>query len=165
MDEVTGDLLFFGYEIANAPYIHVGTADKNGNVVSAFPVTIESPVMMHDFSITGNRFLKNRKSYFFPNNWSSFFISKFRIFYLFPNLENFMIIMDLPLIFEKTLMFTNPSKMPFFFNSSRASRFGLIPRNSTDESSTRWFTAKACFVFHVLNSWEEGDEVLLYATR
>ena len=44
------------------------------------------------------------------------------------------------------------------------SRFGVIPRyGSADE--VRWFEAEPCFIYHSVNAWEEGDEIVLDVCR
>ena len=34
-----------------------------------------------------------------------------------------------------------------------------------DNSSIKWFEAPACYVFHTLNAYEDGDEIVLIACR
>jgi carotenoid cleavage dioxygenase len=76
--------------------------------------------------------------------------------------EHFTIFMDLPLVFsfERALQGT----MPFEFQANRPARFGILPRFG-DNSSVRWFELPACWVWHTLNAYEEGDEVVLLACR
>jgi len=50
------------------------------------------------------------------------------------------------------------------FKPERPSRFGIVPRHG-DNSSIRWFESPSCFVFHTLNAYQEGDEVVLIACR
>jgi len=75
---------------------------------------------------------------------------------------NYTLFMDLPLTF-------NPARMQrgepgLMFERDRPSRFGIIPRHG-DSSSIRWFECPACYVFHTLNAYEEGDEIVLIACR
>ena len=51
---VTGELLFFGYQLARAPYLTYYRADAEGVLVEAEPIDIPNPVMMHDWNITRN---------------------------------------------------------------------------------------------------------------
>lgn len=142
IDSENGDLVFFGYKLEGPPYVKVGVANKEGKLLRSYPVTIEKPVMMHDFSITGEH----------------------RPLCILISQENYIIILDLPLVFEPEVMVRNYT-MPIYLDKSRPSRFGILRRDATDESDIKWFTAPACGIFHVLNSWEEGDEVVLYASR
>ncbi|MGB3761058.1 MAG: carotenoid oxygenase family protein, partial [Rivularia sp. (in: cyanobacteria)] len=50
------------------------------------------------------------------------------------------------------------------FEKDRASRFGIVPRHG-DNNDVRWFETPACFVWHTLNAYEDGDEVVLLGCR
>ncbi|MGI8503401.1 MAG: carotenoid oxygenase family protein [Hassallia sp.] len=76
--------------------------------------------------------------------------------------ENYTIFMDLPLTFSpERAQRGEPGMM---FERDRPSRFGIIPRHS-DNSNIRWFESPACYVFHTMNAYEEGEEVVLIACR
>lgn len=76
--------------------------------------------------------------------------------------ENYSILMDLPIVFtdagmkHKVWHIHQDEKLP--------TRFGVIPRHG-DGSSIRWFTFPPCYIYHVVNAWEEGDEVVMMACR
>lgn len=76
--------------------------------------------------------------------------------------ENYTIFMDLPLTFSRERM--QRGEPALMFEHDSPSRFGIIPRHG-DNSSIRWFESPACYVFHTLNAYEEGDEVVLIACR
>lgn len=76
--------------------------------------------------------------------------------------EHYTIFMDLPLTFSGQRMQRGEPLM--MFERDRPSRFGIIPRHG-DSSSIRWFESPACYIFHTLNAYEEGDEVVLVACR
>ncbi|TAF11207.1 MAG: 9-cis-epoxycarotenoid dioxygenase [Nostocales cyanobacterium] len=76
--------------------------------------------------------------------------------------ENYTIFMDLPLTFSMERMQRGEPMM--MFESDRPSRFGIVPRHG-DNSNIRWFETPSCYVFHTLNAYEEGDEVILVASR
>jgi carotenoid cleavage dioxygenase-like enzyme len=46
----------------------------------------------------------------------------------------------------------------FAWEPDKGSHVGVMRRDG-DVSSIRWFNAPACYVFHPLNSWEEGDKI------
>jgi carotenoid cleavage dioxygenase len=76
--------------------------------------------------------------------------------------ENYTIFMDLPLSFRpERIQRGEPMLM---FESDRSSRFGIIPRYG-DNSNIHWFDSPPCYVFHTLNAYEQGDEVVLIACR
>lgn len=76
--------------------------------------------------------------------------------------ENYTIFMDLPLTFSAERMMRGEAMM--MFESDRPSRFGIMPRHG-DNSNIRWFECPPCYVFHTLNAYEAGDEVILIACR
>ncbi|MDM9385130.1 carotenoid oxygenase family protein [Chlorogloeopsis sp. ULAP01] len=76
--------------------------------------------------------------------------------------ENYTIFMDLPLTFSPERMQRGEPLM--MFERDRPSRFGILPRHG-DNGDIRWFETPACYVFHTLNAYEEGDEVVLIACR
>ena len=76
--------------------------------------------------------------------------------------EDYTIFMDLPLTFSGERMRRGEPLMKF--ERDRPSRFGILPRWG-DNSNIRWFESPACYVFHTLNAYEEGDEVVLIACR
>ena len=76
--------------------------------------------------------------------------------------ENHTVFMDLPLTFSRSRM--QQGKPPLMFESDKPSRFGIVPRHG-DNSNIRWFESPTCYVFHTLNAYEQGDEVVLIACR
>jgi carotenoid cleavage dioxygenase len=76
--------------------------------------------------------------------------------------ENSTIFMDLPLTFSQSRM--QRGEPVLMFEHNQPSRFGIVPRHG-DNSKIRWFESPACYVFHTLNAYEEGDEVVLIACR
>ena len=75
---------------------------------------------------------------------------------------NYTIFMDLPLTFNPIRAQRGEPGM--MFEKDRASRFGIVPRHG-DNNDIRWFEAPACFVWHTLNAYEQGDEVVLLGCR
>ncbi|MBK1987769.1 carotenoid oxygenase family protein [Sphaerospermopsis aphanizomenoides BCCUSP55] len=76
--------------------------------------------------------------------------------------ENYTIFMDLPLTFSVERMQRGEAMM--MFESHLPSRFGIVPRHG-DNSNIRWFETPSCYIFHTLNAYEAGDEVILIACR
>ncbi|MGB3512356.1 MAG: carotenoid oxygenase family protein [Microcoleaceae cyanobacterium] len=76
--------------------------------------------------------------------------------------ENYTIFFDLPMTFRPER--AQKGEFPIAFESHTPSRFGIIPRHS-DNTEVRWFETAACYIYHTLNSYEEGDEVVLVACR
>lgn len=76
--------------------------------------------------------------------------------------ENYTIFFDLPMNFRPERV--EKGQFPIAFESEIPSRFGIIPRHG-DNTEVRWFETPACFIYHTLNAYEEGDEVVLVACR
>ncbi|MFW6358528.1 MAG: carotenoid oxygenase family protein [Chroococcales cyanobacterium] len=76
--------------------------------------------------------------------------------------QDYTIFMDLPLIFSIERMQRGESLI--YFNADRPSRFGIVPRHGTNQD-IRWFESDPCYVFHTLNAYQNGDEVVLLACR
>lgn len=76
--------------------------------------------------------------------------------------QNYAIIMDLSLFADPDALKVGRYKVNF--HADIPSRFGILPRRG-DMSSLRWFEADPCYVYHTINAWEEGDEVVLIACR
>ena len=76
--------------------------------------------------------------------------------------EHYAILMDLPLIQNEEARRAGRYKLTF--DSSLPSRFGVIPRRGAP-GDIRWFEAKPCYIYHVVNAWEEGDEIVLDVCR
>ncbi len=128
VDATTGEMIFFGYSVAQPPYLHYSVVSSQGELLRTVPIDIPVGVMMHDFAIT----------------------------------EHYTIFLDLPLTFRPERM--QRGEPAFKFELDSPSRFGILPRHG-DNSNIRWFEAPACYIFHTMNAYEEGDEVILVACR
>lgn len=72
--------------------------------------------------------------------------------------KNFIVVLDLPVVFQPQ---RHPGHIfPYFWNSERAARVGLLPRDG-DLSRLAWFELPACFVFHIINAYETDDEKVI----
>jgi carotenoid cleavage dioxygenase len=76
--------------------------------------------------------------------------------------KRYSILLDLPLINDPEAMRAGHHKI--VFQRDMPSRFGLIPRYGAS-TSIRWFEAKPCYMYHTINAWEDGDEVVLDTCR
>jgi carotenoid cleavage dioxygenase len=77
--------------------------------------------------------------------------------------ENYAIFMDLPLILEPKGM--AKGNFAIVFDPKKEARLGVLPRYAKNESQIKWFTIPPCYIYHTTGSWEEGDEIVLYACR
>ncbi len=75
--------------------------------------------------------------------------------------EQYAVFLDLPMVFRPERMAQGEPMLAF--EKERPSRFGIMPRSGDGE--VQWFEAPSCYAFHVLNAYEDGDEVVLMACR
>ncbi|WP_203363743.1 carotenoid oxygenase family protein [Bacillus sp. REN10] len=76
--------------------------------------------------------------------------------------ENHSILMDLPLFNNFEALKKGRYKVEFY--RDMPSRFGVIPRYGASED-IRWYEANPCYIYHTINAWEEGDEIILIGCR
>jgi len=50
-------------------------------------------------------------------------------------------------------------KPPYAWEPDKGAYVGVMKRNGTAKDIV-WFRAEACYVFHVMNAWEEGDRII-----
>ncbi|MEZ5503409.1 MAG: carotenoid oxygenase family protein [Halioglobus sp.] len=128
IDPVTGELLFFGYNVM-PPYLTYMRADNAGNLVQIEPIELTGPSMIHDFGAT----------------------------------ENYVVFMEMPVRFS-LLAAVAGSGLPFKWDDDAPCRVGVMPRTGSN-ADVKWFDIPPCFVFHIMNSFEQGDDVVLDAAR
>ncbi len=76
--------------------------------------------------------------------------------------ERYSILHDLPLFYDAEAFRAGRHKLRFY--PDVPARFGVIPRHG-DGAAIRWFAAEPCFLYHVVNAWEDGDEVVMTGCR
>ena len=76
--------------------------------------------------------------------------------------QRYTIFMDLPL--TASLWRTLLGKPVYQFKPAFAARFGILPRYGQG-AEIRWFDVQSCYVFHVLNAYDVGDEVVVHGCR
>ncbi len=76
--------------------------------------------------------------------------------------ERHSILMDMPLVNDPRA--ARHGRFKLFFDRETPTRFGVIPRYGAAED-VRWFEAAPCFIYHAINAWEEGDEIVMDVCR
>jgi len=74
----------------------------------------------------------------------------------------YSILMDLPLFWDPDLLARGIHKVTYF--PDLPSRFAIIPRMGSS-ADVRWFEAPPCYIYHVVNAWEDGEEIVMDACR
>lgn len=67
--------------------------------------------------------------------------------------ENYSILMDLPLVQDAAA--ARQGRYKITFDRSTPSRFAVLPRRG---AQVRWFEAEPCYIYHVVNAWEDADD-------
>jgi carotenoid cleavage dioxygenase-like enzyme len=76
--------------------------------------------------------------------------------------ERHSILMDLPLVNDPRA--AKQGRYKLHFDRSMPSRFGVIPRYGS-AGEVRWFEAEPCYVYHSVNAFEDGDQIVLDVCR
>jgi len=71
---------------------------------------------------------------------------------------SFVVVLDLPFTFDIATALSG--SLPYAWNRKMHGRIGLLPR-SGDASSIVWFESPNCYVYHILNAYEDGDKVVV----
>jgi carotenoid cleavage dioxygenase-like enzyme len=75
---------------------------------------------------------------------------------------HYSVLMDLPLFWDPDLLARGIHKVSYF--PHLPSRFAIVPRYG-DAGEVRWFETSPCYIYHVVNAWEDGDEIVMDACR
>ncbi|MEM9036201.1 MAG: carotenoid oxygenase family protein [Actinomycetota bacterium] len=71
--------------------------------------------------------------------------------------------MDLPVVFDMEAAMLG--QMPFHWSDDYPARVGVLPRDTDDIGELRWFEVDPCYVFHPLNAFDDGDDVVFDVCR
>ena len=72
------------------------------------------------------------------------------------------IFFDLPLIINFDML--KFGMTPFSWSDDYPARIGIMPRDGTPDDLT-WYEVDPCFIFHVGNAYDDGEDVVLEACR
>jgi carotenoid cleavage dioxygenase len=117
------------------PYLSYHVAGANGALISSQPVAVKASTMIHDFAIT----------------------------------ERDVVFWEMPVLFDMKLaveMVSTPKStiMPYVWKPAYGSRLGVMPLGGP-ATAIRWVEIEPCYVFHGMNAWREGDDVVLDVCR
>lgn len=76
--------------------------------------------------------------------------------------KNYTLVLDLPLCFD--LPRAMKGKPPIQWEPENGARIGVLSRHA-EGSEIRWFDIEPGMVFHVMNAYEQGEEIVLDACR
>ncbi len=73
-----------------------------------------------------------------------------------------VVFMDLPVVFD--LNCVAESGMPFKWSSEHQARLGVMPRLGKSED-IQWINIDPCYVYHPLNTYDDGDNIIMDVVR
>jgi carotenoid cleavage oxygenase len=77
--------------------------------------------------------------------------------------QSSLVLMDMPVVFDLDLV-AQGYRLPFRWQEGLPSRIGVQPRSArTDE--TRWLEIAPCYVYHVLNAYDDGAQIVMDVIR
>ncbi|MFN3232909.1 MAG: carotenoid oxygenase family protein [Alphaproteobacteria bacterium] len=76
--------------------------------------------------------------------------------------ENHTIFLDTPITFD--FQRAMEGGLMLDWEPENGTRLGVVPRMGSDED-VKWFDVDTSMCFHVANAWEEGDEIVVQASR
>lgn len=74
-----------------------------------------------------------------------------------------VVFMDLPVLFDLPRALAGES-IPFHWSTETGARLGVLPRRGSDEDVV-WITVDPNYVFHVVNAFDDGHEVVVDVLR
>jgi carotenoid cleavage dioxygenase len=75
-----------------------------------------------------------------------------------------VVFMDLPIVFNLDVALRGEGDMPYRWDDAYGARLGVLRRDDPF-GEIRWFDIDPCYVFHVANSFDDGDSIVLQAVR
>jgi carotenoid cleavage dioxygenase len=76
--------------------------------------------------------------------------------------ERNVVFMDLPIVFSPELV--AEGRFPYRWSDDYGARLGVMPRAGSN-ADIRWHEIEPCYVFHPLNAFDAGDDVVLDVAR
>lgn len=77
--------------------------------------------------------------------------------------EKYALVFDLPCVFNLDAAMKGAS-LPYYWDHDYEARIGFMPLDGGAED-IKWVTINPCYVFHPMNAYDDGDEVVLDAAR
>jgi len=77
--------------------------------------------------------------------------------------DRFVALYDLPVTFDLDAAMAGKA-LPYAWNDSYGARVGLLPKGG-EAGEVEWFDVEPCYVFHPMNAYDDGDDVVLDVIR
>lgn len=78
--------------------------------------------------------------------------------------ENYFVLHDLPVVFTEQALRHHQWSIEV---ADQPTRFGVVPRSGAGGAKGRvqWFETDPCYIYHVINAWEEGDDIVMLGCK
>jgi carotenoid cleavage dioxygenase len=76
--------------------------------------------------------------------------------------DRHVVFLDLPIVFDVVRAMTG--RMPYHWSDSYGARVGVLRRDDV-QGQVRWFDVEPCYVFHVMNAYDDGDSIVCDVVR
>lgn len=150
-DPDTGELHALSYNWARGNLVDYSVVGTDGLVRKQTEIEVTGSPMIHDCALT----------------------------------EHYLVVYDLPVTFDlgmvageaprplqatdrlidQTLRTGGTARtLPYSWDADYPARIGLLPRNG-ESADVQWFEIDPCYVFHTLNAYEEGTDVVIDVVR
>ncbi|MFZ0665728.1 MAG: carotenoid oxygenase family protein [Acidimicrobiales bacterium] len=167
-DPSTGDLHAISYFFGWGDQVQYSVIGTDGRVVKTVDIEVTGSPMMHAFSLTERHVViydlpvtfdvkkgaaKAPKPFAKPTELAmSRTIGRRRI----------------PDTVVSAMMATSPKRgdqsLPYSWNPDYPARVGVMPREGGSDDVS-WFEVEPCYVYHPLNAYDDGDQIVLDVTR
>jgi carotenoid cleavage dioxygenase len=77
--------------------------------------------------------------------------------------EKYVVFFDLPVTFSMDAVAAG-TRLPYTWNPDHQARVGLLPRDGS-AADVRWLEVDPCWIFHVLNAYDDGGRVVADVIR
>ncbi len=73
-----------------------------------------------------------------------------------------VVFLDLPIVFDRGRAVTG--QMPYRWSDAYGARVGVLRRDDPN-GDVRWFEVEPCYVFHVMNAYDDGEDIVCDVVR
>ena len=77
--------------------------------------------------------------------------------------QKYILVFDLPTVFNLDAAMSGVG-LPYYWDHNYQARIGLLPREGNADD-VKWIDIDPCYIFHPMNAYDDGDEVVLDAAR
>ena len=77
--------------------------------------------------------------------------------------QKYVLVFDLPTVFNLDAAMSGAG-LPYYWDHNYQARIGLLPREGNADD-VKWIDIDPCYIFHPMNAYDDGDEVVLDAAR